>query len=245
VEAAADPRTVSRFTSCSPRPWPRAARPLRGIAAQARGDRKVPKPSVGAYPVSQGPRLLPPERFSALDRAVRDRALELDPKFALATYYLGLAQVEAATWMKRRTPRARAPARPHEFLRRLQSRRRVPQKEPCRHARRQFERAAAINPDYAQAYEALGEVDLYLKRTEEAARALERAVELAPDFAKAHYNLGSRLPGAWPRCRRSTRIRSAPNRDSLPVDLFLPPFWHSLPGEWRYNWQNLAHGGGS
>ena len=57
-------------------------------------------------------------------------------------------------------------------------------------ARRQFQRAVEINTDYAEAYEALGEVDLYLKRTDEAVHALEHAVELAPDFAKAHYNLG-------------------------------------------------------
>ena len=55
---------------------------------------------------------------------------------------------------------------------------------------RQFQRSVEINPDYAEGYEALGELYLYLKRNDDAVRALERAVELAPGFAKAHYNLG-------------------------------------------------------
>ena len=55
---------------------------------------------------------------------------------------------------------------------------------------RQFRRSVEINPDYAEGYEALGELYLYLKRNDDAVRALERAVELAPGFAKAHYNLG-------------------------------------------------------
>jgi len=53
-----------------------------------------------------------------------------------------------------------------------------------------FEQAAQINPNYARAFEAAGELDLYLHRNDDAARALEHAVAVAPNFAKAHYNLG-------------------------------------------------------
>ena len=53
-----------------------------------------------------------------------------------------------------------------------------------------FEQAAQINPNYAPAFEALGELDLYLHHNDDAARALEHAVAVAPNFAKAHYNLG-------------------------------------------------------
>jgi len=118
-------------------------------------------------------------------------ALELDPKFALATYYLGLAQVESgdldgATRSLERALRLD----PTNFSAAFNLGAVYLRKNRVDDARGQFERAVEVNPDYAQAYEALGEVDLYLKRTDEAARALERAVELAPDFAKAHYNLG-------------------------------------------------------
>ena len=55
---------------------------------------------------------------------------------------------------------------------------------------RQFQRSVEINPDYAQGYEALGELYIYLKRNDDAVRVLERAVDLAPGSGKAHYNLG-------------------------------------------------------
>ena len=118
-------------------------------------------------------------------------ALELDPKFALATYYLGLAQVEAGDLDGATTSLERAlRLDPTNFAAAFNLGAVYLKKNRVDDARGQFEHAVEVNPDYAQAYEALGEVDLYLKRTEEAVRALERAVELAPDSAKAHYNLG-------------------------------------------------------
>jgi arylsulfatase A-like enzyme/Tfp pilus assembly protein PilF len=118
-------------------------------------------------------------------------AIELDPKFALATYYLGLTQAQAgdvngAAVSLQRTleldPTNFAAAYDLGALEVKQNH--VP--EGMHH----LEQAAQINPHYAPAFEALGELDLYLHRNDDAARALEHAVEVEPNFAKAHYNLG-------------------------------------------------------
>jgi tetratricopeptide (TPR) repeat protein len=118
-------------------------------------------------------------------------ALELDPKFALAIYYLGLTQlqagdVNAAADSFQRTleidPTNFAAAYNLGALELKQNR----VQEGLHH----FEQAAQINPNYAPAFEALGELYLYLHRNDDAVRALEHAVEVAPNLAKAHYNLG-------------------------------------------------------
>lgn len=118
-------------------------------------------------------------------------AIELDPKFALATYYLGLTQLQtgdvngAAASFQRTLeldPTNFSAAYNLGTLELKQNH--VPE------AMHHFEQAAQINPNYAPAFEALGELDLYLHRNDDAARALEHAVEVDPNLAKAHYNLG-------------------------------------------------------
>jgi arylsulfatase A-like enzyme/Flp pilus assembly protein TadD len=117
--------------------------------------------------------------------------LELDPRFALATYYLGLAQAEAGDPKAARTSLQRAlELDPTNFAAAYNLGALELKQNLVQEALRQFQRATEINPDYAQAFEALGELYLYLHRNDDAARALERAVAIAPGFTKAHYNLG-------------------------------------------------------
>src|SRR5581483_3791934 len=56
-------------------------------------------------------------------------------------------------------------------------------------ARRHFERAAALSPDFPEALVALGRVHLQEKRYQEAIRLLERAVKLQSENEAAHYAL--------------------------------------------------------
>jgi tetratricopeptide (TPR) repeat protein len=63
-------------------------------------------------------------------------------------------------------------------------------------ALKHFQQAVEVNPEYAQAYEAIGELQLYLKHNDEAIRALERAVALVPGSSKAHYSLGRAFQAA-------------------------------------------------
>jgi arylsulfatase A-like enzyme/Flp pilus assembly protein TadD len=117
--------------------------------------------------------------------------LELDPKFALATYYLGLTQLQvgdangaAASFQRvlELDPTNFAAAYDLGALELKQNR--------VQEALRHFQQATQINPNFVPALEALGELNLYLHHNDDAAHALERAVAVAPDFAKAHYNLG-------------------------------------------------------
>lgn len=117
--------------------------------------------------------------------------LRIDPKFALATYYLGQAQVrtndiDGATVSFERT----LELDPTNFIAAFNLGAAYLKKQRVDAALRQFKRATEINPQYARAYGALGEVYLYLKRPEDAVRALERAISLAPGASRAHYNLG-------------------------------------------------------
>jgi len=117
--------------------------------------------------------------------------LELDPKFALATYYLGLAQVETGDLNDAMASFERAlELDPTNFSAAYNLGAAYLKKNRVDDAVSQFQHAVEINPDYAQGYEALGEIYLYLKRNDDAVRVLERAVELAPGLIKAHYNLG-------------------------------------------------------
>jgi arylsulfatase A-like enzyme/Flp pilus assembly protein TadD len=118
-------------------------------------------------------------------------ALQLNPNFALAAYYLGVAQLQSGD----------LDGAAVSFLRTLEldstnfsaafnlgavytRQKRVDE------ALQAFQRAIEIFPDYAEAHEALGELYLYLKRTDDAVRELERAVAVAPEMRKAHYHLG-------------------------------------------------------
>jgi arylsulfatase A-like enzyme/Flp pilus assembly protein TadD len=118
-------------------------------------------------------------------------ALELDPKFALATYYLGLAQTQTGDVNGAMASFQRAlELDPTNFTAAFNLGTLELKQNHVQDGLRHFEQAARINPNYAQAFEALGELYLYLQRNDEAVRALEHAVAVAPDFAKAHYHLG-------------------------------------------------------
>jgi len=67
------------------------------------------------------------------------------------------------------------------------------QMEAWDEARRAFERAASLRPDYAEAWNNLGSVRFHLGDPEGAATAFERTLEIAPDYADAHYNLAEAL----------------------------------------------------
>jgi len=117
--------------------------------------------------------------------------LEIDPKFALATYYEGLSQVElgdldAATALFEHA----LELDPSNFSAAYNLGAAEVKRDRVEDALRDFQRAVTINPDYAQAYEAIGELQLYMKQNDEAIRALEHAVAIVPGFSKAHYNLG-------------------------------------------------------
>ncbi len=132
-------------------------------------------------------------RLKDFPRAIErmQATLRLDPKFALATFYLGQAQaqtndIDGATVSFERT----LELDPTNFIAAFNLGAAYLRKQRVDAALRQFQRATEINPQYAQAYGALGELYLYLKRPEDAAHALERAVSLAPRASKAHHNLG-------------------------------------------------------
>jgi len=123
------------------------------------------------------------ERFQA--------TLALDPKFALATYYLGLSQVMKGDLTAARASLAHAlELDPTNFAAAYNMGSVDLKQNNVDAAIVDFERAATINSRYAEAFEALGEVYLYQHRNEDAAHVLERAVALAPQSAKAHDNLG-------------------------------------------------------
>lgn len=118
-------------------------------------------------------------------------SLALDPKFALATYYLGLTEIMHGDFEAARAALARTlELDPTNFAAAYNlgavevKQGRVPD------ALRDFERATQINPQYAPAFEAMGEIYLYLHRNDDAIHVLERAVAIAPGFAKAHFELG-------------------------------------------------------
>jgi len=118
-------------------------------------------------------------------------ALQLNPQFALATYYLGVAQLQtgdldgaAASFLHTLEIDSTNFSAAFNLGAVYTRQKRVDE------ALQAFQRAIEILPDYAEAHEALGELYLYLKRTDEAVRELERAVAIAPEMRKAHYHLG-------------------------------------------------------
>jgi len=118
-------------------------------------------------------------------------ALQLNPQFALAAYYLGVAQLQtgdldgaAASFLHTLELDSTNFSAAFNLGAVYTRQKRVDE------ALQAFQRAIEILPDYAEAHEALGELYLYLKRTDEAVRELERAVAIAPEMRKAHYHLG-------------------------------------------------------
>ncbi|MGO9273379.1 MAG: sulfatase-like hydrolase/transferase [Terriglobia bacterium] len=147
------------------------------------------------------PNLMPIRYLKALDyyrlkdfpRASENfqSTLDLDPKFALAAYYLGLTRVQMGDLDRAIASFQHAlDLDPTNFTAAYDLGAALLKQKHVDDAVQAFQRAVAINPDYAQAHEALGELYLYQGHAEDAARALERAAQLAPDSQKAHYNLG-------------------------------------------------------
>jgi arylsulfatase A-like enzyme/Flp pilus assembly protein TadD len=132
-------------------------------------------------------------RLSDFARAAESfqSVLKLDPKHAIAAYYLGLALLQtgnldgAESSFKRALELDATNFNAAFNLGVVYSRSR--QSEAAIQA---FQRAVEILPDYAEAHEALGEMYLYLDRLQDAVRELERAVAIAPQMTKAHYQLG-------------------------------------------------------
>ncbi|MCS5623512.1 MAG: tetratricopeptide repeat protein, partial [Candidatus Marinimicrobia bacterium] len=56
-----------------------------------------------------------------------------------------------------------------------------------------FQKAVAIKPDYAEAYNNLGLVSIDLDLPDEAIKHFQKAVAIKPDYAEAHNNLGTLL----------------------------------------------------
>jgi tetratricopeptide (TPR) repeat protein len=118
-------------------------------------------------------------------------ALELDPKFALATYYLGMTQIQAGDVNAATASLQHAlELDPTNFAAAFNLGTLELKQNRVQDGLHHFEQAAQINPNYAPAFEAMGELYLYLHRNDDAVRALEHAVAVAPNLAKAHYNLG-------------------------------------------------------
>ena len=90
-------------------------------------------------------------------------------------------------------------------------------------ARRQFERAIRLHPDYAEAYAYLGHVQGQLGQYEAGWDNLVKAVTLEPDSVLAHYFLGVtyRSLGMWnvARTRFWRAVNLDPNNAGLCVDL--------------------------
>jgi arylsulfatase A-like enzyme/Tfp pilus assembly protein PilF len=117
--------------------------------------------------------------------------LRLNPKDAVASYYLGLSQLELGDLAPAETSFQRAlELDPMLIAAAYNLGVACSRQHRAEDAIRAFQRAVAILPDYAEAHEALGELYLYLNRPDAAARELERAVAIAPKMTKAHYQLG-------------------------------------------------------
>lgn len=118
-------------------------------------------------------------------------ALELNPKDAVATYYLGLCRLEMTDLQGAENQfQSALKLDPANFSAAYNLGVVYSRQHRADAAIQAFQRAVAILPEYADAHEALGELYLYLNRTGDAVRELERAVAIAPGMAKAHYHLG-------------------------------------------------------
>ena len=117
--------------------------------------------------------------------------LQLDPKFSLAAYYLGVAQLETGDLSGAQTSFLNVlELDPTNFSAAYNLGAICTRQKRVEEAIQWFQRSVNILPDYADAHEALGELYLYLHRTDDAVRELERAVAIAPEMHKAHFHLG-------------------------------------------------------
>jgi tetratricopeptide (TPR) repeat protein len=117
--------------------------------------------------------------------------LQLNPKFSLAAYYLGVTQLEIGDLTGAQTSFVNVlELDPTNFSAAYNLGAIYTRQQRVDEAIQSFQRAVEIFPDYADAHEALGELYLYLKQPDEARKELERAVAIAPEMRKAHYHLG-------------------------------------------------------
>jgi arylsulfatase A-like enzyme/Flp pilus assembly protein TadD len=117
--------------------------------------------------------------------------LHLDPQYSLATYYLGVCQLEtgsldAAVASFRQTLRLD----PSNFVAAYNLGVAYTRQKRPDDAIAAFLQATKILPQYAEAHAALGELYLYLKRVDEAIDELEKAVALNPTLRRARQHLG-------------------------------------------------------
>ena len=118
-------------------------------------------------------------------------AIELDPKFSLAVYYLGLTQMQLGNISSAEASFEHTlELDPTNFVAAFNLGSLELKENRVEDGLRHFQQAAQINPDYARAFDAMGEIYLYLHRNDEAIRALEHAVAVVPEYAKAHHDLG-------------------------------------------------------
>jgi serine/threonine protein kinase/tetratricopeptide (TPR) repeat protein len=123
-----------------------------------------------------------------------DRLLELDPGFAPALVWKGIWCISQCFW---------ADVRPAEG---------VPE------ARRNVERALAIEPETPEAHSLLGVVLTFFERNREAGEAtLRRAVELGPNLSQCHSNLAIHLLTAGKIDEAISEARIALRLDPLSV----------------------------
>jgi len=132
-------------------------------------------------------------RMKDFPRAIEQfrSALQLNPKFSLAAYYLGVAQLEVGDLTGAQTSFANVlEMDPTNFSAAYNLGAIYTRQKRVDEAIQSFQRAVKIFPDYADAHEALGELYLYLKRPDDARKELEQAVAVAPEMRKAHLHLG-------------------------------------------------------
>jgi tetratricopeptide (TPR) repeat protein len=132
-------------------------------------------------------------RMKDFPRAIEQfrSTLQLNPKFSLAAYYLGMAQLQVGDLTAAQTSFANVlELDPTNFSAAYNLGAIYTRQKRVDQAIQSFQRAVKIFPDYADAREALGELYLYLKRPDDARKELERAVQIAPEMRKAHFHLG-------------------------------------------------------
>jgi len=136
--------------------------------------------------------------------------LELDPKFALATYYLGISFAQTGDYQQAIENFEKAlQLDPTNFSAAFDLGAAYLRENRVDEAIQAFERSIQINPENAAAYEALGEVYLYQKRFDEALKVLEQATTLAPQMRKAHYQLGRAYEAKGLHARAQEEFRRA------------------------------------
>ena len=119
-----------------------------------------------------------------------EEVLSLSPGYALAAYYLGLAQGAAGDWDASIVSLQRAlQLDKTNFAAAFNLGAAYLQKRSFDQSLEAFRRSVSINPSYAQGYEAIGEMLLFQGKTDEAIPAFKQALIADPENAKSHLGL--------------------------------------------------------